>query len=192
MLAAELASISQGRYRVISDDLKSIIGQQIEASRWGGDENCLVDIGKLASADFMVTSNIGKLGDEWVFTLELVDVAQGQVIRRQATTWVGEPRGLVELCRPYVSRLVEGSKAADFKGAVQILANEEGAVVHLDEKEIGETPIELFPDLSIGRHRVQIKKDGFVLYKNEVAVFKNETTLLQPNSLTSLPSSLGT
>ena len=181
VLAAELASISRGRYRVISrNDLKSIIGQQVEAQQMGCvDENCLVDIAKLASADFMVTSNIGKIGDEWVFTLELVDVARGQVIRRQATTWVGAPRGLVELCRPYVSRLVEGSKASDFKGAVQILANEEGAVVHLDEKAIGETPVELFPDLAIGRHRVQIKKDGFLLYKNDVVVFKNETTLLQ-------------
>ena len=143
------------------------------------DDNCLVDIAKLASADFMVTSNIGKIGDEWVFTLELVDVARGQVIRRQATTWVGAPKGLVELCRPYVSRLVEGSKASDYKGAVQILSNEEGAVVHLDEKPIGETPVELFPDLAIGRHRGQIKKDGFLLYKNDVVVFKNETTLLQ-------------
>ena len=50
--------------------------------------------------------------------------------------------------------------------------------MHLDEQEIGETPIELFPDLSIGRHRVQIKKDGFILYRNDVVVFKNETTLL--------------
>ena len=51
VLAAELASISRGRYRVISrNDLKSIIGQQVEAQQMGCvDENCLVDIAKLAS-----------------------------------------------------------------------------------------------------------------------------------------------
>ena len=141
--------------------------------------SCLSDLGKLAAADFMVTSSVGQVGQEWVFTIELIDVGLGNVLRRQAVTWTGTPAGLVEVCRPMIVRLIEGSAASEYQGGLQILSNEAGATVLIDDKDAGHTPIDLYPDLSIGRHRVNIKKDGFVLYSQDVVVHRNETTLLQ-------------
>ena len=181
VIAAELATVSRNRYRVISrNELQNMLIQKVEAQQLGCVEAaCLSDLGKLAAADFIITSSVGQVGEEWVFTIELIDVRIGNVLRRQAVTWQGTPAGLVEVCRPMVVRLIEGTAAADYKGGLQILSNEAGASVHIGEVEAGSTPIDLYPNLAIGRHRVNIKKDGFIHFTRDVVVHRNETTLLQ-------------
>ena len=181
VIAAELTSRSGGRYNVLSrNDLRSLVGQQIEAQSMGCLEpKCLVDLGKLATADQIVTSSVAELGDELVFTMELLDVTLGQVLRRQAVSWRGEPHGLVDLCRPYVARLIEGTAAQGYEGGIQVLASEDGAKVHLNDKALGATPLQVYFDVPIGRHRVRIQKEGFLLFNADVVVHHNETTLLQ-------------
>lgn len=181
VLAAELAARSRGRFDVISrGDMRMMVGQVVEAQQLGcTDPSCLMDLGKLSSAEKMVTARIAQIGEDLVFTLELVDLVNGIVIARQAASWKGNPRGLVELCRPYLARLIEGSGADQYMGQLQVLANQEEAVVHLDNIEVGSTPIELYPNIAIGRHRVQVKKPGFLLYDQDVVINHRETTLLQ-------------
>ena len=181
VLAAELAARSRGRFDVISrGDMRMMVGQVVEAQQLGcTDPSCLMDLGKLSSAEKMVTARIAQIGEDLVFTLELVDLVNGIVIARQAASWKGDPRGLVELCRPYLARLIEGSGADQYMGQLQVLANQDEAVVHLDNVEVGSTPIELYPNVAIGRHRVQVKKPGFLLYDQDVVINHRETTLLQ-------------
>lgn len=181
VIAAELSTVSKNRYRVISrNELQNMLIQKVEAQQLGCVEaSCLSDIGKLAAADFIVTSSVGQVGEEWVFTLELIDVRVGSVLRRQAVTWQGTPSGLVEVCRPMVVRLIDGTAASAYMGGLQVLSNETGATVHINDVEAGSTPIDLYPNLAIGRHRVNIKKDGFIHFSKDVVVHRNETTLLQ-------------
>jgi hypothetical protein len=181
VLASELSVLSRGRYTVISrNEIKSLLGQQVLAQSLGCvDAQCMTNLGEIASAELIVSSSIGKVDEEWVFTLELIDASLGTVLRRQAATFLGSPDGLIELCRPYVTRLIEGTQAAEYKGSVQVLANQTDAVVHVNNKEVGTTPIDLYAGLPVGRHRVEIKKPGYVLYKQDVVVHRNETTLLQ-------------
>ena len=181
VLASELAVLSRGRYTVISrNEIKSLLGQQVLAQSLGCvDAQCMTNLGEVASAELIVSSSIGKVDEEWVFTLELIDASLGTVLRRQAASFLGSPDGLIELCRPYVARLIEGTQAAEYKGSVQVLASQKDAVVHVDNKEVGATPIDIYAGLPVGRHRVEIKKPGYVLYKQDVVVHRNETTLLQ-------------
>lgn len=181
VLASELSALSRGRYTVISrNEIKSLLGQQVLAQSLGCvDAQCMTNLGEIASAELIVSSSIGKVDEEWVFTLELIDASLGTVLRRQAATFLGSPDGLIELCRPYVARLIEGTQAAEYKGSVQVLANQTDALVHVNNKEVGVTPIDLYAGLPVGRHRVEIKKPGYLLYKQDVVVHRNETTLLQ-------------
>jgi hypothetical protein len=181
VLASELALLSKNRYTVISrNEIKSMVSQQIMAQSLGCvDAKCMTDLAEMASADFVVSSSIGKVEAEWVFTLELIESKSGNVLRRQAATYLGSPDGLIELCRPYVTRLVEGTQASEYKGSVQVLSSAPDAVVHVNEKEIGSTPIDIYAGLPVGRHRVEIKKPGYLLYKQDVVIHHNETTLLQ-------------
>ena len=181
VLASELAVRSKNRYTVISrNEIKSMLGQQVLAQSLGCvDSECMTNLAEMAAADFVLSSSIGKVESEWVFTLELIETSSGNVLRRQAATYLGSPDGLIELCRPYVARLIEGTQAADFKGSVQVLSNAPDAVVHVNEKEIGSTPVDIYAGLPVGRHRVEIKKPGYLLYKQDVIIHHNETTLLQ-------------
>lgn len=181
VMAAELLARSRGRYHVVSrGDMRMMVSQVVEAQQLGCTEpSCLMDLGKLSAAEKMVTARIARIGDDLVFTLELVDLVNGLVIGRQAASWKGDPRGLVELCRPYLARLIEGSGADHYQGQLQVLASEDDALVHLDTQEVGRTPIELYPNIPIGRHRVQVKKPGFLLYDQDVVINHRETTLLQ-------------
>ena len=154
VLASELAAVSQGRYTVISrNEIKSMLGQQVLAQSLGCVEaECMPNLAEMASADLVVSSSIGKVESEWVFTIELIETSSGNVLRRQAASYLGSPDGLIKLCRPYVARLVEGTGAANYKGSVQVLANTPDAVVHVNEKEIGSTPVDIYAGLPVGRH----------------------------------------
>jgi hypothetical protein len=181
VITSELAAISRNRYTVISrNEIKSMVGQQMLAQSLGCvDEECMTNLGEMAKADLIISSSIGKVDEEWVFTLELMETTSGTVLRRQAATYLGSPDGLIELCRPYVARLIEGTQAADYKGSVQVLSNSADAIVHVNQKEIGSTPVDIYAGLPVGRHRVEIKKPGYLLYKQDVVIHRNETTLLQ-------------
>ncbi len=61
-------------------------------------------------------------------------------------------------------------------GTLEIEANEEGAIVSIDGRELGMTPQRI--ELSPGRHRVRVEKDGFALFAREVEVASGRTVRL--------------
>lgn len=183
VLAAEIQLRGGDRFSVITrNELKSLLQQQAQAQLLGCSEaQCAMDIGKLAAAEQIVTASIGKIGQGWLFTLQRVDTGSGQVISRQSVTWHSAASGLVELCRPYVARLLVGSAAEDYSGQFELLANEADAEVHINDALVGKTPLKIVGDLAIGAHRVSISKTGFLPYSMDIVVNRDERTLLQAN-----------
>ena len=181
VLAAELALKGQEKYNVMSrNEMKGLIQHQTQAQLLGCDDpKCASDLGKLAAADQIVTSSLGLLGDKWIFSVELVDVSKGLVLSRQNVAWSGSESGLVDLCRPYVTKLLRGSEAENYKGAAEVITNEKNAVIHVDNNEIGKSPLDIIPKLPIGKHSIKVSKSGFLPYQSEFVVNNNETTLLQ-------------
>ena len=181
VISAELSLRSLGRYEVMTrGNLRNIIIQQAEAQQIGCVElSCLMDISRLASADHMVTSGVSQIGSDLVLTLELFDIKLSQVIRRQVVAWSGKPEGLLELSRPLVARLMDGSAASSYVGKLKVVASEEGATVRLNEDVLGESPVELDTDLTIGKHTVHISKEGFAPYQQDIVIQQNELTLLE-------------
>ena len=181
VLAAELALRGADTYTVISrNELRAMVEQQAQAQQLGCDEpKCLADLAEAASADQVIGASIGKVGEEYIFTLELIDVGLGKTLRRQAVSWKGPAQGLVELCRPYVAKLLLGSDAEALKGGVEVVSNEAGADVHIDQKLTGKTPRQITSDLAIGRHRLRVLKKGYLPYETDLVVNPSETTLVQ-------------
>jgi hypothetical protein len=85
----------------------------------------------------------------------------------------------VQLIRPYVARLIDGTLAEAYNGTLEILSSEGAARVLLDEAQLGPTPLGAVRDLGIGKHRVRIDKDGFLPFQSDVVVNHNETTVLE-------------
>ncbi len=180
VLAAELSLRGADRYEVVSrNDLRNLMQQQVEAQLLGCNEpKCLSGVGAAASADHMVTATLGKIEESLVFTLELFDVSRSIVISRQSVSWQGPQSGIVELCRPYVARLLDGPQAKEYQGGLELIVTEEDATVHLNDREPSQSPMAPVGELPIGKHSLQIVKDGYLPYKTDFVVNRNETTLL--------------
>ena len=181
VIASELQARSQGRFEVMSKgDLRRLISRQEEALMMGcNDSSCLMDLASLAEADNLITASVNKLGERSILTIELLDAKLQTVLRRQAIAWRGDPSGLVELARACLAWIIEGPEASKLRGNLQVVADQDEAAVYINGKSQGETPIDLFPDLTIGLHEVRINKDGFVAFDAPVVVNPGETTLLQ-------------
>ncbi|MEO1170448.1 MAG: PEGA domain-containing protein, partial [Myxococcota bacterium] len=89
--------------------------------------------------------------------------------------------GLVQLVRPYIARLVDGTKAEGYTGELEVLVSENEATVILGERELGLSPVTAVDGLPIGRHRVSVLKDGYVPFTQDVVIQRNELTLFQAN-----------
>ena len=117
------------------------------------------------------------------FTLELVDLVNGVVIARQAASWKATSGLLI-----VPTELIEGSAADNYMGQLPVLANQEEAMVHLDNIEVSSTPLSTSTD-SIGRHRVQVKKAGSL---TRMVINHRETTFFKLSWLMRTASSPGT
>ena len=181
VLAMELLLKGNDLYEVISrNDIRNILKNQTYAQFLGcKGSKCAIDIGQIVNADHIVTSSISNLGDKWIFNLQLIDVKKGIVISRQSVSWNGLKDDLIDLCRPYATKLINRSDADNYTGSVEILTNETNATIHMNDVLIGKSPVKIVSKLPIGKHKVQIFKHGYLPYKSDFIVNHNETSLLQ-------------
>ncbi len=181
VIAAELQYRSRGRFQVISrGDLRNIIAQQTEAQMMGcTSDSCMMDLAEIAEADNVLTSSVERLGESTILTLELFDTELQRVMRRQAVAWRGDDAGLVDLARSYLTWIVEGSRAADLRGSLQVVADQDNAKTIINGKEMGRTPLTLLPDLPIGLHELRLDKAGYLPHDQPFVIQANETTLVQ-------------
>ena len=181
LIAAELQNLSDGKFEVVARaDLMALVTRLEQAQLMGcADESCMTDIGALAEASYLVASSVTQAGEGKLLTVELLDALSGKALRREAVTWTGDTKGLVELCAPQTARLVDAEKGQSHSGSIQIVANEDGAEVYVDELLAGETPIDIFANLDIGSHKITVKKDGYNLFEMPVVVGRGQTSLVQ-------------
>lgn len=183
VIASEVELRAGDRYHVISrNEVRSMIRREAEQQITGArDEDFNRRLQKLLNTQFTLFSSVAKAGDEWVITFELIDQSASTTVARQSVSYLGEPSGLVQLVRPYIARLVDGSKAEEYTGDLEVLVSEEEATVILGERELGLSPVSAVGGLPIGRHRVSVLKDGYVPFTQDVVIQRNELTLFQAN-----------
>ncbi len=173
-------------YSTISrNELKSIIAHQADAQLTGCDEpRCAGDIGKLVNAKYVVAGALERTAatdggaGAVVVSLSLVDT-DGPTVRDRVTyTWRGSTDDLLDLARPAVFRLLDGKKAGDYRGHLEVLTLS-GAAITVDDKVIGEAPVKAVRDLAIGVHSVEVRKSGYLPFSTDVAITKDDTRVIQ-------------
>lgn len=166
-------------YRVISrNDLRTMLTHQTDGQLLGcTDVRCMADIGRLAAADLIVAGGVERLEEALVFSLELIDPTVPRVVERQTATWRDGPDRMVELARPYVDRLLSGSRAQTFHGDLEVIAPA-GASVTIDGNASGIAPLaHPVTGLSTGVHRIEAHLAGYVPGGMDVVVVRGETAL---------------
>jgi hypothetical protein len=181
IISAELTKLVDGKADVVArSDMATLIQRMEEAQLMGCSEpSCMTDIATLAEADLLVSSNVTPAGEGFTLALELLQADSGRALRRETVTWTGSTKGLVELCAPQVVKLVGAKQGQAFSGAVQLVATEDEAEVYVDEQLVGVTPLDIFPNLDIGKHTIRVSKPGYKLFEIPVVVNRDGTSVVQ-------------
>ncbi len=140
----------------------------------GGEPACLAAIGRKLAAAQVVYGNVAQLGESYVVNLKLVDAPKGTEVRRVAETLKGNADDLIEAVRVAAYRLV---RPEELKGSLAILCDLPGALVDVDGKPAGRTPLARPIDgLEVGKHTVTLEARGYTPFNAQVDVRFQKTT----------------
>jgi len=146
------------------------------------DAVCLAEIGGALGVDYLVTGNVGKVGDRLLVNLQLIDIRQIKVVSRVKRESGSEGELLAAVnsgARELVAKVL-----SEKPGMLMLQIAEEGANVYLDDSLRGVTPFGAV-ELAAGPHRLRVTKKGFVDWAREVEISPEETQTVE---ITLIPS----
>ncbi len=168
-----------------SDDLREMLSIERQKQLLGVEDNA----GMSKSLEAMgskhtVVGTVVKTAKTFQVELRLLELEGGKVLAQKAT---GAVEGLDKLLKllPTIAQELAGPLLKDEVGTLLVRSAEEGAEVFIDDISRGSTPLPGPISIPRGRHRVQVKKDGFVARVVTTQVTKGE---LQIEDVALVPS----
>jgi TolB-like protein len=174
VLAVGLKQI-EGVSVITQADIQSMLQLEAQKQQLGcDDEGCFAEIGGALGVDLLVTGTVGKLSEQYVVSLQLINARRGKVEARLTESFRGEEAQLVGAVR-HAGRNLLGINATE-PGSLALSASEPDAEIFIDDEQRGELPMPAINGLVPGRYRVRVSKSGFFDWQNEVYVEPNGTT----------------
>jgi len=134
---------------------------------------CLTPLARALKASRVIAGNVGGLADSYLVNLKLA-YEGGRELRRVSATLRGSPEELIDEIRVAAYRLVAPERLV---GAIAVLSDVPGAQVSLDGQPVGQTPLPGALDkLSVGVHTLDVARDGFTPFTEQVPVRFEKTT----------------
>ncbi|NOZ87187.1 MAG: hypothetical protein GXP49_13140 [Deltaproteobacteria bacterium] len=106
-----------GRYEVFGErDIVSMMNFEDTKIKMTGcsDDSCLAEIGGALGVDIIVASNIGKIGDNYLLNMKMLDVKRARVRKRVSEIVKAEENALIHAIRKAVAGLT-GESSADLQ-----------------------------------------------------------------------------
>lgn len=168
-----------GLFTTISmDDIKAMLQHAEHTISLGCDDTtCLAEIGGALGVELLLAGSVGRIGQTYVISLRLIDVKRAGILSREEKTVQGQVDDLVEASRMAVKALLRPlmKKAA---GQLELICEEEGAEVYVDDLMIGTTPLGK-RQLPGGYHAIKVKKDRFVVFGKDVMIQPEKTIRIE-------------
>ena len=158
-------------YRVISwSDVSQMLEHQAGMQIFGcEDEQCFAEIGGALGVDYIVSGDIGALGDRFIMTIRQIDIVRAETVSRVSRRVTGNIGLLIDELPAMVRELfgaetVARTKAedrADRLGSIYIQSNPSGASVEIDGQSMDVvTPVTL-RDIPAGERRIIVRKGNY-------------------------------
>jgi TolB-like protein len=184
VLVAEFAR--QGTFDIVGkEEFRNRLGVAGErgASTCLEQPTCLGRVGTALGVTKVAAGTIGKRGPDYVFNLNLIDIATAKVERRIFKIVAGGVSGLIKTLQDAARQLLRPKLEP---GALKVTTpTATGARVYVDDAFIGTSPVRS-GNLEAGHHRVRVEKDGHHTWRREVDVPAGLTVDLELN-LAQLP-----
>jgi hypothetical protein len=134
------------------------------------DQRCLSETAGALDADRLVSGSLTILERTALVTVRLIDAPRGRTLARATTTLLdATEKELVDAARRLAYEVVTGRRL-DTSGVLRLRVDRPGAVVTLDGKELGRSPLPSAPRVLEGPHTVVVQKDGYVRWSSTVSV----------------------
>jgi hypothetical protein len=161
----DLQIITQGEIAAVLglDRLRQLLG-------CSDDQRCLSETAGALDADRLLSGSLTILERTALVTVRLIDAPRGRTLARATTSLLdANEKELVDAARRLSYEVVTG-KRLDTSGVLRLRVDRPGAVVTLDGKELGRSPLGSAPRVLEGPHAVVVQKDGYVRWSSTVAV----------------------
>jgi hypothetical protein len=162
---AEYQIITQGEVAAILglDRMRTLLG-------CSDDQGCLSDLAGALDAERLLSGSLTILERTALVTVRLIDARKGRTLARVSTSLLdATEKELVDAARRLAFEVVTG-KRLDTSGVLRIQIDRPGAVVTLDGKEMGRSPLTAAPRVLEGPHAIVVQKEGYVRWSTTVAV----------------------
>lgn len=134
------------------------------------DDRCLSETSQALDAERLLSGSLTILERTALLTVRLIDTRQGRTLARASTSLLdATEKELVDAARRLSFEVITGRRL-DTSGVLRLQADRPGAVVTLDGKEIGRTPLAGSQRVLEGPHTIVIQKDGYVRWSTTVSV----------------------
>jgi len=157
------------------EDIRSLVSfDQIKtALSCESDSSCLADIGSALGVPFLLSGQLAALGPTLILSISLIDVEHAQPVGREVVSAPSEDQ-LGAGIEPAIARLIAPVLAGRV-GALVVIVDQKGAVIEIDGRAVGTTPL---PPLSlpVGSHRVTVSKKFFYSETRDVVVRVGQAT----------------
>jgi len=135
---------------------------------------CLAELGRVLKVDRLVVGHVSKLPESFIVSLRLIDPGEVRVDAKTSESFQGDEEQLVRAVRHAGRRLL--GVAEESAGTLAVSANQEDAVVYVDNKNRGRLPMPPLLHIPAGRHLVRVAKDGCADWRKDFYVNADETT----------------
>ncbi len=180
-VVAEQAGKTPGFDAISQSEISTMLNVQKQKQMLGcADESCLAEIGGALGAKLVLNGTLGKLGDSYSLSLQLLDTHKGKIQARESRTVHGSLDALVAAAKDLTNRVLTG-KPLVTTGQIRFALLPEGAQLAIDGTAIGHAPIADPVTLEQGQHRVYADKDGYVPYDSSVDVVAGTTLFNEIN-----------
>jgi TolB-like protein len=151
-------TVEIGAYTVISrGDMDQILEEQkFQLSGCASDE-CIVEVGKLLGAQYMLGASLGRVGDTFTIDMRIIDVESGEITRSTSYNMSGKIDKLLTEGLAEVASII-------FKPAiafVRITSNPEKANIILSGNQIGRTPQDIEGIYADSVYSIHVGLGGF-------------------------------
>lgn len=170
------ARLSQsGAFDVVTqEDVRQMIGFEKMKNTLGCelDASCLAEIGAALGVPYLLTSQVAKVGSIYILSMSLIDIDQAKGISRDTIKASSQDQLITEL-ESRVDRLVAPLRYSR-GGQVAFICPERGALVEVDGRALGVTPLAV-QDLPAGPHRIVVTKAGFFRFTRDIDLVPGDT-----------------
>jgi len=176
--AAAAGAAAEADHQVLAQgEIVALLGLERTRQMLGctEDSGCQAELAGALDSDRLLSGSLTILERTSLVTVRLIDVKKNRTLSRVTATLLDATESeLVDAARRLSHEALTG-KRLDTTGVLRVAVDRSAAIVTLDGKALGESPLKESPRVLEGPHTITVQKAGYVRWSTTVQVAAGQT-----------------